>query len=93
VAFNYASNIKLFGNTKQGVSKNKFKIFFSLALANMVIPYIFARMRDRNKEIISIRVDEDLKDHIKAVAKPNVNAWIVARLKKASGYATKGKLR
>jgi len=50
-------------------------------------------MRDRNKEIVSIRVDEDFKAHLTAVSKPNRNAWIVAKLKKASGYVTKGKLR
>ena len=51
-------------------------------------------MKNRSKEIMSIRfTDEGLKDHIKEVAKPNVNAWIIAKLAKASGYATKGKLR
>jgi len=50
-------------------------------------------MRDRNKEILAIRMPEGLKDHIRDTAKPNVNAWIVAKLIKASGYPTKGKLR
>jgi len=50
-------------------------------------------MRDRNKEILSIRVDEDFKAHLTSVAKPNRNAWIIAKLKKASSYPTKGKLR
>ena len=46
-------------------------------------------MRDRNKEIVSFRTDEAFKAHITKVAKPNRNAWIVAKLKKASGYKEK----
>ena len=46
-----------------------------------------------NTEVQSVKMSKDLKAHIRTVAKPNVNAWIVKTLTKASGYPTKGKLR
>ncbi len=43
-------------------------------------------MRDRNKEIVTFRTEESFKKHLKKTSKPNQNAWIVATLKKESGY-------
>lgn len=41
---------------------------------------------NKRKSPLTIRIPKALKDHIKAVASPNVNAWIVEKLKKASKY-------
>lgn len=42
-----------------------------------------------NTVVQSVKMSSDLKNHIKEVAEPNVNAWIVAKLKKASSYKEK----
>jgi len=39
-----------------------------------------------NTEVITCKTKKGLKDHLKRVAKPNVNSWIVKTLKKASKY-------
>jgi len=43
-------------------------------------------MKNRAKEILSTRMPQALKEHIKKVAKPNVNAWVIEKLAKASKW-------
>ncbi len=44
-------------------------------------------MNSENSTLVqSVKMSRELREHLKKVAKPNVNAWIVKTLKKASKY-------
>jgi hypothetical protein len=67
--------------------KNNLKYFLPKYLVIWYYYIIIACMNSENSTLVqSVKMSRELREHLKKVAKPNVNAWIVKTLKKASKY-------